>query len=114
MQWNGSTQFIKYQSLGNDFVLFDWMSRSDDEVAARVESPKWSHQVTGALARRLLGGGPLAQRAMKEMAVRTRHMATLEAIRFGETMRHVAATTQDASEGFQAAAENRPPRWTGR
>ena len=67
-----------------------------------------------ALAERLLGGAPLAQRAMKEMAMRTRHMATLEAIRFGETMRHVAAATQDAAEGFRAAAEHRPPRWTGR
>jgi E-phenylitaconyl-CoA hydratase len=67
-----------------------------------------------ALARRLLDGAPLAQRAMKEMAVRTRHMATLEAIRFGETMRHVAAATQDTAEGFQAAAEERQPRWTGR
>jgi len=67
-----------------------------------------------ALARRLLAGGPLAQRSMKEMAVRTRHMATLEAIRFGETMRHVAAATQDAKEGRLAAAENRPPRWAGR
>ena len=43
-----------------------------------------------------------------------RHMAPLEAIRFGETMRHVAAASQDATEGFQAAAEGRPPRWTGR
>jgi len=51
---------------------------------------------------------------MKEMAMRTRHMATLESIRFGETMRHVAAGTQDAVEGFRAAAEDRPPRWTGR
>ncbi len=51
---------------------------------------------------------------MKEMAMRTRHMATLEAIRFGETMRHVAAATQDSAEGFRAAAEERQPRWTGR
>ena len=67
-----------------------------------------------ALALRLVNGAPLAQRAMKEMAMRTGHMAPLEAIRFGETMRHVAAATQDAAEGRQAAAEQRPPRWTGR
>jgi E-phenylitaconyl-CoA hydratase len=67
-----------------------------------------------ALARRLLDGAPLAQRAMKEMAMRTRHLATLEAIRFGETMRHVANSTQDASEGLRAAAERRAPHWTGR
>jgi E-phenylitaconyl-CoA hydratase len=67
-----------------------------------------------ALASRLLARAPLAQRAMKEMAMRTRQMATLGAIRFGETMRHVVAATPDAAEGFQAAAENRSPRWTGR
>jgi E-phenylitaconyl-CoA hydratase len=66
-----------------------------------------------ALALRLVRGAPLAQRAMKEMAMRTRHMATLEAIRFGETMRHVAGSTQDAAEGIQAAAEHRPPNWSG-
>ena len=66
-----------------------------------------------ALAGRLLKGAPLAQRAMKEMAVRTRHMATLEAIRFGETMRQVAGSTRDAAEGPQAAAQRRPPNWTG-
>jgi E-phenylitaconyl-CoA hydratase len=67
-----------------------------------------------ALAQRLLGGAPLAQRAMKEMAMRTRHMATLEAIRFGETMRQVAGRTEDTAEGVLAAAEHRSPRWTGR
>jgi E-phenylitaconyl-CoA hydratase len=67
-----------------------------------------------ALARRLQRGAPLAQRAMKEMAMRTRHMPALEAIRFGETMRHVALGTQDADEGMRAAADGRPPRWTGR
>jgi E-phenylitaconyl-CoA hydratase len=65
-----------------------------------------------ALAARLLEGAPLAQRIMKEMAMRTRHMPTLEAIRFGETMRLVAGRTQDAAEGARAAAEKRPPRWT--
>ena len=66
-----------------------------------------------ALAGRLLSGAPLAQRAMKEMAMRTRHMPTLEAIRFGETMRRVAGLTSDAAEGMRAAAERRPPHWTG-
>ena len=55
-----------------------------------------------ALAGRLLAGAPLAQRAMKEVAMRTRTMANVEAIRFGETMRKVAATTEDALEGRDA------------
>jgi len=67
-----------------------------------------------ALAARLLAGAPLAQRVMKEMAMRTRHLPSLEAIRFGETMRLVAGRTDDAAEGIRAAAERRSPRWTGR
>jgi enoyl-CoA hydratase/carnithine racemase len=67
-----------------------------------------------ALAQRLLAGAPLAQRAMKELAVRTRSMPSLEAIRFGETMRKVAAMTEDAVEGRNANLERRPPHWKGR
>jgi E-phenylitaconyl-CoA hydratase len=67
-----------------------------------------------ALADRLCAGAPLAQRVMKEMAWRSRHLPFLEAVRFGETMRKVAAATDDAAEGGRAAAERRPPRWTGR
>ncbi|HET6795502.1 MAG TPA: enoyl-CoA hydratase/isomerase family protein [Acidimicrobiales bacterium] len=67
-----------------------------------------------ALAARLVAGAPLAQRAMKEVAMRTRHLGPVEAIRFGETMRLVAGTTADAAEGRRAAAEGRPPRWSGR
>jgi enoyl-CoA hydratase/carnithine racemase len=66
------------------------------------------------LAGRLLQGAPLAQRAMKEVAVRARHLPPLEAIRFGETMRKVAAATEDAAEAGRARAEGRAPRWRGR
>ena len=67
-----------------------------------------------ALAARLLKGAPLAGRAMKEVAMRSQHLSSVEAIRFGETMRKVAAATEDAAEGGRAAAEGRPPEWKGR
>jgi enoyl-CoA hydratase/carnithine racemase len=67
-----------------------------------------------ALADRLVRGAPLAQRAMKEVAMRTAQMSTVDAIRFGETMRKVAAATEDAAEGARASAERRPPEWRGR
>jgi hypothetical protein len=38
-------------------------------------------------------------------------MPFVEAIRFGETMRKVAAITQDATEGLAAAREKRTPSW---
>jgi E-phenylitaconyl-CoA hydratase len=67
-----------------------------------------------ALADRLLQGAPLAQRVIKEMAMRAQQLPVLEAIRFGETMRKVAGATEDAREGLRAAAERRPPEWHGR
>jgi 1,4-dihydroxy-2-naphthoyl-CoA synthase len=38
----------------------------------------------------------------------------VEAVRFGETMRRVAAATEDASEGLAAVRERRPPDWRAR
>ena len=67
-----------------------------------------------ALADRLLKGAPLAQRVIKEMAMRSPSMSSMEAIRFGETMRKVAGATEDAAEGGSAAREGRAPTWTGR
>ena len=66
------------------------------------------------LADRLVQAAPLAARAVKEVAMRTQHMSTVEAIRFGETMRKVAGMTEDASEGMRAAREGRAPEWKGR
>jgi enoyl-CoA hydratase/carnithine racemase len=66
------------------------------------------------LADRLVAAAPLAQRAIKEVAVRSADMGMTEAIRFGETMRRVANTAEDATEGRSAAAEKRTPTWKGR
>jgi E-phenylitaconyl-CoA hydratase len=66
------------------------------------------------LADRLVNGAPLAQRAMKEVAVRSRSLPPLEAIRFGETMRKAVAATEDAAEGGRALRERRAPNWQGR
>ncbi|MBO0730135.1 MAG: enoyl-CoA hydratase/isomerase family protein [Acidimicrobiaceae bacterium] len=67
-----------------------------------------------ALAARLVAGAPLAGRAIKEVAIRSRDLSGVDAIRFGETMRKVAAATEDAVEGGRARAEGRPPKWRGR
>jgi E-phenylitaconyl-CoA hydratase len=67
-----------------------------------------------ALADRLVQGAPLAQRAMKEMAMRAPHLSSPEAIRMGEAMRLAAGSTADATEGLRAAAERRRPQWQGR
>jgi enoyl-CoA hydratase/carnithine racemase len=63
------------------------------------------------LAERLLLSAPLAVRATKEVAALGQEMPFVEAIRFGETMRKVAAITQDATEGLAAAREKRTPSW---
>jgi enoyl-CoA hydratase/carnithine racemase len=67
-----------------------------------------------ALAARLVTAAPLAGRAIKEVAIRSRDLSGVDAIRFGETMRKVAAATEDAAEGRRAMAEGRRPVWRGR
>jgi enoyl-CoA hydratase/carnithine racemase len=67
-----------------------------------------------SLADRLVAAAPLAARATKEVAVRSQSLPPVEALRFGETMRIVAMATEDATEGFRAAAEGRAPRWQAR
>ena len=66
------------------------------------------------LAERLCKSAPLAVRATKEVAVRSRSLPWIEAVRFGETMRLVASRTEDASEARVAAREKRLPKWQGK
>jgi len=65
------------------------------------------------LAARLCQSAPLAVRTTKEVAVRTRTMPWIEAVRFGETMRLVTSATVDATEGRTAFREKRSPQWQG-
>lgn len=65
-------------------------------------------------ARTLTSAAPLAQRATKEVAWRSAQMSWIDAVRFGETMRKVAANTHDAAEGLHARRDRRPARWQGR
>jgi enoyl-CoA hydratase/carnithine racemase len=67
-----------------------------------------------ALADRLCQGAPLAVRAVKEVAWRSRYMPWVEAVRMGETVRRLVAATDDAREGGAARREGRAPDWKGR
>jgi len=63
------------------------------------------------LADRLVQAAPIAARATKEVAVRTQHLSTVEAIRFGETMRLVAHQKQrEANESGSPSAWTPPDR----
>jgi E-phenylitaconyl-CoA hydratase len=93
---------------------FDAERAKEMGVAMKVVPHESLLDEANALADRLLQGAPLAQRVIKEMATRSQSMTSMEAIRFGETMRKVAAATDDAVEGGRAAREGRTPTWTGR
>ena len=66
------------------------------------------------LADRLCKSAPLAVRATKEVAVRSRMLPWTEAVRFGETMRIVAGSAADVAEAGKARREDRPPKWQGK
>ena len=63
------------------------------------------------LANRLCKPAPLAIRATKEVAHRGQELSLVEAIRFGETMRRVAGSTDDAKMGPEAYREKRQADW---
>ena len=68
-----------------------------------------------ALAQRLVDNcAPLAVRATKEIAKRGQQMGFVEAIRFGETMRKVAAATEDAKAFRAGTGKGERPGWQGR
>lgn len=76
----------------------------DDDVMTTAED----------IAATILSNGPLAVRAIKELAVRGRNMALPDAIRLEESFQHHLLQTDDAEEGVAAFAEDREPDYRAR
>jgi len=60
-------------------------------------------------ARRLCESGPLAVRAIKELAIRSQSLHLEEGIRLEQSFQEFLRTTEDAKEGPRAFAEKRKP-----
>src|SRR5439155_14610664 len=66
------------------------------------------------LAGRIAANPPLAVRALKEMAYRSREMTLADGLRMSALLGHIGRGTDDAREGRQAFLEKRKPDFTGR
>ena len=60
-------------------------------------------------ARRLCESGPLAVRAVKELAIRSQSLPLAEGLRLEQSFQEFLRTTEDAKEGPRAFAEKRKP-----
>ena len=58
--------------------------------------------------------GPLAVRAIKELAVRSQYLPLEHGLRLEQAIGQVLSSTEDAKEGPRAFAEKRDPNFTGR
>ena len=58
--------------------------------------------------------GPLAVRAIKELAVRGQYLPIEYGLRMEQAIQQVLRTTEDAKEGPRAFAEKRPAKFTGK
>jgi E-phenylitaconyl-CoA hydratase len=117
----GAVRLPRLVGWQNAMELLLWGDRVDAARARemglvqRVVAPEDLMDEARALAQRLVDRcAPLAVRATKEIARRGQEMGFVEAIRFGETMRKVAAATDDAKAFRASSAKEGPPAWTGR
>jgi E-phenylitaconyl-CoA hydratase len=62
-------------------------------------------------ARRLCENGPLALRAVKELAIRSQSVPLEHGLRLEESFQEFLRTTEDAREGPRAFAEKRKPAY---
>jgi E-phenylitaconyl-CoA hydratase len=67
-----------------------------------------------AYARRLCDNGPLALRAVKELAIRSQSVPLEHGLRLEQAFQEFLRTTEDAREGPRAFAEKRKPTYRAR
>ena len=65
-------------------------------------------------ARQLCENGPLALRAIKELAIRSQSLPLEQGIRLEQSVQEFLRTTEDAKEGPRAFAEKRKPMYKAR
>lgn len=65
-------------------------------------------------ARQLIETGPLASRAIKELAIRSQSVPLEHGLRLEESFQQFLRTTEDAKEGPKAFAEKRKPKYQAR
>lgn len=67
-----------------------------------------------AVAKRICENGPLAVRAIKELAIRSQYMSLEDGLRMEQAIARILASTDDAKEGVKAFVEKRPANFEGR
>jgi E-phenylitaconyl-CoA hydratase len=65
-------------------------------------------------ARELCENGPLAVRAIKELALRSQSLPLEQGIRLEQSFQELLRTIEDAKEGPRAFAEKRKPIYKGK
>jgi E-phenylitaconyl-CoA hydratase len=80
-----------------------------NEVVPRDELMTAAYRV----AHRITRNGPLAVRAIKELAVRSTSLTLDDGLRMEQTMMQALRSTEDAKEGPRAFAERRDPIYKG-
>lgn len=66
-----------------------------------------------AMASRICENGPLAVRAIKELAVRSQYLGLDDGLRMEQAIGRILGGTADAKEGISAFSEKRPAHFTG-
>jgi len=117
---NGGTQRVLRQlpyPLAMEFLLLGDQFPADDafRIGLINKVVEKDELMPAALdyARRLCDNGPLAVRAIKELAVRSQYMHLQDGLRMESMSQRLLKETEDAREGVRAFAEKRKPQFKG-